>query len=334
MKRTQFLTLASCLLLLAPSLAQAQTKPKDAKKKPKVEEVAPAAPAKKTLAESLTGSAKADYDMGVSLYRGGQYAPASAKFMQAYAASDDARLLWNAAAAEKQERHYAKAREYVRQYVALGVGLSDKDKQDANELIATLDRLVSDVTITVNEPGAVVAVDGNTLGESPLAKSVALDSGDRQLKVDKAGFLPFQSTFKVTGGAPQTVDVKLAPHVKDGRIMVRASEGEATILVDSKIVGKGTFSGIVASGSHQLDVTREGFKPYSLSFTIAENGTRQFDVTLDRAKRRIPVAAIIVGGVLLAGITTAVIVIATSGESRGELDPGSFPPGKVSLASF
>ena len=334
MKRTRSLMVASCLLAMAPALAQAQTKPKDTKKKPKVEETTPAAPAKKPLAESLTGSAKADYDAGVSLYRGGQFAPASAKFMQAYATSNDARLLWNAAAAEKQDRKYAKAREYVRQYVQLGSDLSEKDKADAKELVSTLDLLVADVTITVNEPGATVAVDGTTLGESPLAKSVALDSGERKLKVDKAGFLPYQSTFKVTGGAPQTVDVKLAPHVKDGRIAVRASEADATILVDSKVVGKGTFSGLVASGSHELGVTREGFKPYALSFTISENGTRSFDVSLERAKRRVPVLAIIAGSVLVAGIATAVIVIATSGDTKGNLPVGSFPPGKVSLASF
>lgn len=336
MKRTRFLTLAVSLVAVMPAWANAQ--PKDTKKKkPKTEEAAaaPQAPAKKSLSESLTGPAKADYDSGVGLYKQGEFGPASAKFMQAYEASNDARLLWNAAAAEKQQRHYAKARTYVRQYVQLSTDLSEKDKADANELVATLDRLVADVTIRVNEPGAIVTVDGAEVGESPLAKPVTLDAGSRTLKVSKPSFLPYSSSITVAGGAPQTVDVKLLPHVTDGRIAVRASEADASILLDSKVVGKGSYSGILASGSHQLGVTREGFKPYDLTFTIAENGTRSFDVTLERSKRRFPVWAVVAGSVLVAGIATAVIVIAAQPEpTRGEIREGSFPPKKVTLTDF
>lgn len=335
MKRTRFLTVAMCLVALTPALAHGQNKPKDTKKKPKVEAPAPVAPAKKTLSETLTGPAKADYDSGILLYKQGEYGPSAAKFMAAYGTSNDARLLWNAAAAEKQQRHYAKARTYVRQYLALGVDLGEKDKSDANELVATLDRLVSEVTIAVNEPGAVVVVDGEQLGESPLAKPAALDSGSRVLKVEKPGFLPYQSTFTVNGGAPQTVDVKLLPHIKDGRIAVRASQADATVLLDSKVVGKGTYSGIIPSGAHQLGVTKDGYKPYDLSFSIAENGTRSFDVTLEKKKGPVPVWAIVAGSVLVAGIATVIIVVAAQPEdTKGEVPNGTFPPNKVVLTSF
>lgn len=337
MKSTRFLTVAVCLLGMAPALANAQAKPKDTKKKkPKTEEPAPPpAPVKKTLAESLTGQAKSDYDSGITLYRQTEYAAASAKFVSAYDTSKDARLLWNAAAAEKQLHHYAKARTYVRQYVQLGVDLSDKDKTDAADLVVVLDKLISDVTISVNEPGATIVIDGETVGESPLAKPLALDSGTRAVKVEKAGFLPFQSSVVVNGGAAQTVEVKLQPHVKDGRIAVRASQADATILLDRQAVGTGTYSGIIPSGAHQLGVTKDGYKPYELSFNIAENGTRSFDVTLEKKKGPLPVWAMIVGGVLVAGIATTVIVIAAKPENtRAPIPDGTFPPNKVVLTSF
>lgn len=332
----RILTVSVCLLAFAPALAQAQAKPKDTKKKkPKTEEAAPAPPpVRKSLAESLTEPAKGDYDTAVALYKQGAFSQAAAKFTQAYESSKDARLLWNAAAAEKQQRHYAKARVLVRQYVTLGTDLTDKDKADANDLLAVLDRLVSDVTINVNEPGAVISVDGEQVGESPLPKAVTLDTGTRVVRVTKDQFVPYQASVPIAVGATGVIDVKLMPHVKDGRIAVRSSESDSTISIDSKPLGKGTYSGIIPSGAHQLYVTKEGYKPYDLSFTIAENSSRSFDVTLERNKRRVPVWAIVAGSVLVAGIATAVIAIATIPEKTDDVPNGTFPPGKVSLSSF
>lgn len=328
-------TVTLCMLAVAPALSHAQAKPKEAKKKPKTEQVAPAPPpVRKSLGESLTEPAKGDYDTAVALYKQGAFSQSAAKFVQAYESSKDARLLWNAAAAEKQQRHYAKARVLVRQYVTLGTDLTEKDKTDASELLAVLDRLVSNVTIRVNEPGAAIAVDGEQVGESPLPKAVTLDTGTRSIRVTKDNFLPYQAAVPIGVGATAVVDVKLLPHIKDGRIAIRTSEADSSISIDSKAVGRGTYSGIVASGAHQLYVSKDGYKPYDLSFTIAENSSRSFDVTLERTKRRVPVWAIVAGSVLVAGIATAVIAIAATPETKNGVPNGTFFPYKVTLNAF
>lgn len=334
MKTNRLLTTAVCLLALTPALAHGQDKAKDKKKKPKTEEPAPPpAPVKKTLAESLEGPAKADYDTGVALYKQGSFAPASAKFQSAYETSKDARLLWNAAAAEKQQRHYAKSRTFVRQYVTLAADLTDKDKQDANDLLAVLDKLVSEVTINVNQPGAAIFVDGEQIGESPMPKPATLDTGTRSFRVTKEGFLPYEAQVPIAAEPTGVVNVALAPHIKDGRIAVRASQADAVISIDHKLLAKGSYSGVVPSGSHQLSVTKDGYKPYELSFTIAENGTRSFDVTLEKNKRKVPVWAIVAGSVLVAGIATAVIVIAAQPDDSAKIADGTFPPYRVVLNS-
>ena len=336
MTSKRFLTVAMCLVAFTPALAQGQDKAKDKKKKkPKTEEVAPTPAARKSLAESLTEPAKGDYDTAVALYKQGAYAQAATKFQSAYDSSKDARLLWNAAAAEKQQRHYAKARVLVRQYVALGTDLTEKDKTDANDLLAVLDRLVSDVTIVVNEPGAVIAVDGEQVGESPLPKPLTLDTGTRAIRVTKDNFLPYQAQVPIGVGPSATVQINLLPHVKDGRVAIRSSVADSVISIDSKPLGKGTYSGVVGSGSHTLAVTREGYKQYDLTFTMTEGGSRSLDVTLEKNKRRVPVWAIVAGSVLVAGIATAVIVIAATPDKNGSTVPeGTFPPKKVTLTDF
>ncbi|HYQ14356.1 MAG TPA: hypothetical protein VEQ58_01320, partial [Polyangiaceae bacterium] len=69
---------------------------------------APTSAAPPPLAETLTGSAKNDYDTALLLYKSGDFSGAEQRFASAYRASRDVRLLWNSAACEQGQRHYAK----------------------------------------------------------------------------------------------------------------------------------------------------------------------------------------------------------------------------------
>ncbi|MGH7329836.1 MAG: hypothetical protein ACREJX_15930, partial [Polyangiaceae bacterium] len=58
----------------------------------------PAAPAgPKSLSDTLTGDAKADYEAGKLLFSDGDYAGAEIKLQGAYDKSQEPRLLWNIA---------------------------------------------------------------------------------------------------------------------------------------------------------------------------------------------------------------------------------------------
>ena len=72
-----------------------------------------AARAPKPLSDTLTGSAKIDYDAGKLLFSDGDMAGALVKFKSAYDTSKDARLLWNIAACEKSLHHYARVLSYL-----------------------------------------------------------------------------------------------------------------------------------------------------------------------------------------------------------------------------
>lgn len=272
--------------------AAEKKKADDAKKKAKKkkgkaaepdEPEAPAAPPPPPpLSETLKGAALAEYEAGKLLFQDGDAGGALVKFKVAYEESKDARLLWNMAACEKSLRHYAKVEALVARYLAEGGALlTEQDKSDATALLEAIKPFVGQLEITVNEPDAEVFLDDESLGRSPLSGPVKVDIGKRKLRVVKDGFKPFAVDQDVTGGAPAKIEVALAAIVHEGKLKVAAQPGQ-TIRVDGKVVGKGTWEGTVASGSHTVRVTAPGMQPYDTSVLVEDEKTASVTATLER----------------------------------------------------
>ncbi len=263
----------------------------------------PPPPGPPPLAESLTGPAKADYESAKLLFNDGDYAGASIKFKTAYDASKDARLLWNMAACEKALRHYAKVLKLARQYVAEGGDkLTDQDKKDADDLIKAIEPFTATLKLSVNEPGADVYIDDELVGQTPLEKPVMVDIGSRKVRVAKPGFKESSQSVPIGGAAEVPLEVKLAPEVHEGHVLVNA-HAEDAIDIDGKIVGSGHYEGVVKSGGHTLRVTNQGMRPYQAEILVQDNETRRIDVNLEPEAKSgggVPTWMWIAGGAVLA----------------------------------
>ena len=141
---------AVVLLALAASagVAQAQAQPgpagKPARAQPRPGKPDPTPAGPPSLADSLIGEPKADYDAAKLLYGNGDYAGALVKFTAAYDKSKDPRLLWNIAACEKNLHHYARVLAYLRRYLAEGQAvLSEAEKVDAEALLKFIQPLTA-----------------------------------------------------------------------------------------------------------------------------------------------------------------------------------------------
>ncbi|HEX7601865.1 MAG TPA: PEGA domain-containing protein, partial [Polyangiaceae bacterium] len=265
---------AATLVLLTTSGAFAQPKPAP---KPPAKPAAPAGP--KTLAQTLTGDAKADYDAGRSLFEDADYAAAAVKFQSAFDKSNDPRLLWNVAGCERNDHHYARALKLVQQYLDSGGALlTDQDRADAKELLDAIAQFTIQLTIVVNEPGADVSIDDVALGKSPLAKPETVDIGLRKIVVKKTGFKEFTLAQRYDGKAA-TVDVKLDPEVHVGELRVTTAP-DAHVFIDGKEVGVGSFKGSVPSGGHTLRVTAPGMQSYQSEVVVTDDEKRLIDVPL------------------------------------------------------
>jgi PEGA domain len=272
----------ACVMMpaLMPTAARAQPK------KPASASAAPpppsAPPGPKPLSQALAGDAKADYDAGKLLIGDGDFVGAEVKFRSAYDRSSDPRLLWNIAACEKNQRHYARTLTLLRQYMADGGALlTDADRAEAKALVDTIESLTVNLTITVSEAGASVTVDDETVGTSPLPGPLVVDIGSRKIVVKKTGFKDFSQTVPIGGSAEAHVEVALLAEVHEGKLSVTTLAG-AAIFIDGQRVGVGHFEDELKSGGHTLRVEAAGMHPYQSEVTIADDENRSVDVPLEK----------------------------------------------------
>lgn len=269
------------VLALAPAGARAQPKrPTSASVTPSPPPPSPPAP--RPLSETLAGDAKADYEAGKLLIGDGDFVGAEVKFRSAHERSNDPRLLWNVAACEKNQRHYARTLTLLRQYMGDGGALlTDADRAEAKALVDTIEALTVKLTITVSEAGAAVTVDDESVGTSPLTAPLVVDIGSRKIVVTKTGFKDFSQTVPIGGSAEAHIDVALLADVHEGKFSVTTVAG-AAIFIDGLRVGAGRFEGMLKSGGHTLRVVAEGMHPYQSEVTIADDENRSVDVPLEK----------------------------------------------------
>ncbi len=235
----------------------------------------------KSLSQTLTGDARADFEAAKLLANDGDFAGALIKFQGAYDASKDPRVLWDVAFCEKNLRHYSKVIATLERYEKEGATvLSAKDKTDAADLIATLAPFTTQATFRVNEAGAQIFVDDELIGTSPLAAPVVLDIGERHLRIVKPDFRPFEKTLPVGGSASVTVDVALVREVHQGKLIVDAPAG-AAIFLDDQQIGTTKVEQTIPSGGHQLRVTAPGMHPYQTEIVVQDKETRSLNVVLE-----------------------------------------------------
>jgi hypothetical protein len=286
------------------------------------------------LAESLTGDAKADYAAAVVYFGDKDYEHAFLKFKSAYERSNDARLLWNMAACQKELRRYAKAIPLVERYVKeSGPALSTDDKNEADALVAALKPGTTTIRVDVSEADADVTVDDEPLGKSPVAAPMLVDLGTHKLRVKKAGFDDFEQSVNA-GGEAVAVSVKLTKVVHEGRLLVKAGASDS-ITVDGQLVGTGVYSGQLPSGPHVLRVTAPGMRPFQGDVVVTDNETREVPITLDRAETKVIVPTWVwytLAGVAIVG--TGIIVGVAVADHKATYDgpTGNLTPGSVDLS--
>jgi hypothetical protein len=244
--------------------------------------IGPATRAPRPLAQTLTGDAKSAYEAAKLLVGDGDFAGAAIKFKAAFDLSGDARLLWNIAACEKGQRHYARTMVLVRQYLDSGQDLlTDADRREAQALLNAIESFVVKLTIVVSEPGAEVFVDDEPVGRSPLGVPVVVDIGQRRVAVKKAGFKDTAQLLVVGGSADARVEVTLEPELHQSNLVV-TSQPDARISIDGRIVAMGSYKGALPSGGHLLRVEADGTRPYQSEVVLSDAENRTIDVALEK----------------------------------------------------
>jgi len=285
------------------------------------------------LAETLTGQAKRDYEAALVLHKSGDFAGAEPRFLSAYEATRDARLLWNAAACEQGLRHYSKAIVLVRRYLGSRSPLITAEaERNARAFLEAALPLTARLVVEANATGSSAYLDDELLGRLPLDPETRVDFGTHRLLVKNPQFVDHVQSFTVTSSADVHLVLKLLAVVHQGRLVVRAAKGDA-IALDGHFRALGGFDGTLPSGTHRLRVTAVGSRPFEGSVFIEDDRTRALDVTLTRSSGAlgIPTWAWLAGGAaLLAGAGAATYFVTRPADSSSEPLPGG-SAGKLQL---
>jgi hypothetical protein len=314
---------ASLPVLLASGISSAQPAGAGA--------AAPRDPATATappsVGDSLTGEAKDAYDAARSLFLHDDYEGALVKFQRAFDLSSDVRLLWDEGACELNLKHYVRVLRLVERYLHDGdPRITEEQRAAAIAIVRKVRPLVSEVRLTVNEPGASVSVDGEPAGVTPLTDPLMLDLGDRHIRVSKPGFKDQVITQHVVGASDVTLTVGLQPEAHEGHLAVTTDAG-AAIAIDGNAVGLGRWEGSLASGSHSLRVTAPGMRAYSNDFALREGETRTLEFSLTRDSGGISPWWWVGGGVVAAaGIGVGTYFAVRPSQTRGSATEGTIYP--------
>jgi hypothetical protein len=143
---------------------------------------------------------------------------------------------------------------YTEAQRSYGSKLAGADKATVAARLRELTAKTGALSIHVEEPGADVALDGKSIGTSPIAAIVRVPVGPHEVRVTKAGYLPFVGQADLQPDGKAAVDATpLAMQPTRGHVIVHAPGSEPLrVIVDGVDLGATPWEGDLPAGSHEI----------------------------------------------------------------------------------
>jgi tetratricopeptide (TPR) repeat protein len=171
--------------------------------------------------DATTGMARERFKEGVQYFDQKQYDKSRAAFLQAYALKRHPAVLLNLAQSELRSGHEADAAKHFSQYLREAKDATDSERQSAESGLTAAKAVVGEVSLSVDEEGAAIAVDGSSEGQSPLPGPLYLMPGSHTITAKKDSR---DTAVQVTANAGQTTSASL--RFKKGSAPPAAAEAE------------------------------------------------------------------------------------------------------------
>lgn len=171
---------------------------------------------------SAVDQAREHYRTGMTRFDAHDYRSAIAEFHLAARLVPSADLWFNIARAHEEVGELLQAVEHYQFYLRDRVDPPDRQaveariaslQQRAEEARAALERAPTTGTLRLssNLDGALVRLDGQDIGRSPLTDPMELSPGRHELALELDGYLPFRSTVRLEAGLTTAAYADLQP---------------------------------------------------------------------------------------------------------------------------
>jgi TonB family protein len=141
--------------------------------------------------------------------------------------------------------------------------------------------------------GAAVSVDGQKVGQTPF-DAEDLPLGTHEVKVELDGYAPAVESVMLTAQTPRTevrpTLSRTAPAT--GTADVSSTPAGAMVKIDATAVGLTPLRGHKLNvGRHRVEITAEGYDPFTSNLTVKESQTARLDAQLRAIPKPTPKAA-------------------------------------------
>jgi hypothetical protein len=272
------------------------------------------------IGDADRAAAKEHFARGVELAKAKNYAGALSQFEEAYEVAPFAVILYNLGVAHAKLDHPVEAVHALEKVIAEPGKLRADRLRRAKEIVAQQTKRIGHISFAVDQAGAQIRVDGETVGKAPLRDPHPVATGMHFVEVVKRGFAPFRKELKIAGGATDTVTVTLeATELAFAQVWIRTALPGVDVWLDHKRIGRTPLdqSFPVLPGKHEVELRRLGYHSIIERIEVGPGATAEIRATPgidEQAVRR-------EGGLLeLDAEATEDLVVTVDGDRHGVYD--------------
>jgi tetratricopeptide (TPR) repeat protein len=153
--------------------------------------------------------ARAAFQRGVAAFSAGSFNEALDAFNEAYHIKPNPIVLYNIGESEAELGRPVEATAHLEQYLREARNLPARRRSEVNRDIDRQQRKQVQLQVESNIPGAQVALDGGTIGTTPVARKI--NPGKHQIGVHQDGYVDFTSEINPPAGESYRLSAKLTP---------------------------------------------------------------------------------------------------------------------------
>jgi hypothetical protein len=148
-------------------------------------------------------------------------------------------------------------------------------------VVASLVPYHASLRVVTRPPGALVTIDGEAVGTTPLSRGDLRPGAGRTLVISKADFKPISLQIDLGPSAPVDIDRTLESAIVYGRVQIHIKDGWANVFLEGKMVGRVPDTIRLPVGAQRLRL----YNPFSkksrfVTVNVASGKTNYYEFSL------------------------------------------------------
>jgi hypothetical protein len=279
-----------------------------------------------------SAEARSLFERGVQLSAQERWGEALDYFQRSRALVERPNTVFNLATTLVRLGRLVEARVALQDYLRISDASRDQaTRADAQRMIDNASSAIATLALAVTPADADVRIDGRATLGTGAARAIELDPGTHTLTISQRGYVT--STTPLSAGPAERMSraIALAPLSTTGAISITAAPITATIRIDGRLVGIGSYSDALEPGSHIVEVTADGFEATRRPVVVARGDNIVIHAALSRQRNFLTSPAFLgtAGGVVVVGVVAAVLAVVLTPPSYARGSTGtliSVPP--------